>query len=108
MAQYGSEVLAIELANLLDHARPVPLLRDRVRVDKHDILMRVNRLATAVQVEVANHGLERTVGSGLVVAADNLRDEARHAYPIPLTDQVRLPRARAAELASALRSAAQV
>jgi hypothetical protein len=106
MAQYGSEVLAIELANLLDTARPVPLLRDCVRVDKHEIDDRLDRLARAVQVEIADHGLDEAVASDIVRAADDLRYAATHAYPIPLTDQIRLPRARASNAARALRAAA--
>jgi len=107
MAQYGSEVLAVELATLLDRARPVPLLGDRVRVDRREIDRRVARLTKAVEVEVADHGLDRAVGADLVNAADDLRSAASHAHPIPLTDQVRLPRSRASELAGALRAVAQ-
>lgn len=105
MAQYGSEVLAIELADLLDTARPVPILRDCVRVDRHEIEQRIERLTRAVHVEVADHGLDEAVGSDLVRAADELRYAASHAYPIPLTDQIRLPRARASVVARALRAA---
>jgi hypothetical protein len=108
MAQFGSEVLAIELANLLDSARPVPLLRDRVRVDKSEIVRRTDRLTKAVRVEVADHGLDEAVGVDLLQAADDLRYAASHAYLIPLTDQVRLPRARASEVATALRAAARL
>jgi hypothetical protein len=107
MAQYGSEVLAVELATLLDRARPVPLLRDCVRVERREINARIARLTRAVGVEVADHGLDPAVGSDLVQAAERLRLAAGHAHPIPLTDQVRLPLSRASELASALRSAAQ-
>jgi hypothetical protein len=108
MAQYGSEVLAIELANLLDTARPVPLLRDCVRVDRHEIDDRIDRLTRAVRVEIADHGLDEEVGSDIVHAADDLRYATSHAYPVPLTDQIRLPRARASSVARALRAAASL
>jgi hypothetical protein len=106
MAQYGSEVLAIELANLLDAAHPLPLVRDRVRVDRREIDHRVRRLTKAVEVEVAGFGLDTTVASDLTRAAAGVRDAISDANPIPLTDQVRLPRARAAAAAAALRTAA--
>jgi hypothetical protein len=108
MAQYGSEVLALELASVLDRARPAPLSGDRVHVDKRDVALRIDRLTKAVRVEVANHGLDETVGAHLVKAADDLRFDTIDAHPIHLGARVRLPRARAAEVAAALRAATQV
>jgi hypothetical protein len=107
MAQYGSEVLAVELANLLDAARPVPLLRDRVRLGRREVDDRIDQLAKAVRVEVSDHGLDETVGFDLLRAADDLRYAARRAHPIPLSGQVRLPRERASQVATALRDAAR-
>jgi len=107
MAQYGSEVLAGELANLLDAARPVHLHRDRVRLDRREINHRIERLARAVRVEVADHGLDETIGCELLRAADDLRQAAGHAHPAPLSGRLRLQRTRASEVASALRTAAR-
>lgn len=108
MAQYGSEVLALELAAVLDRARPAGLSGDRVRVDKRDVARRIDRLTKAVRVEVAGHGLDETVGSHLVQAADDLRSAAIDGHPLALTGRVRLPRARASEVATALRAATQL
>jgi hypothetical protein len=108
MAQYGSEVLALELATVLDCARPSPLSSDRVHVDKRDIARRIDGLTKAVSVEIASHGLDETVGSHLVKAANDLHNETVDAHPIHLTNRVRLPRATACEVAAALRAATQL
>jgi hypothetical protein len=105
MAQYGSEVLALELATVLDRARPAPLSGDRVRVDKREITRRIDRLKKAVRVEVAGHGLDETVAARLVEAADDLRRATAETHALPLTGRARLPRARASEVARALRAA---
>jgi hypothetical protein len=41
----------------------------------------------------------------LVTAAQAVEDAARHAIPVPLTDEVRLPRERVDELVRGLRAA---
>ena len=105
IGEHESAVMATELADLLDDARRVPLLRDRVRVDRRELDRRLDQLITAVRAEVADHRLDKTAGFDLLQAAEDVRDARMHAYPIPLTDEVRLPRARAAEMAAALRAA---
>jgi hypothetical protein len=107
VADDGSEAIASELADLLDGAPRVPLLRDRVRVDRREVDRRLERLAEAVRSEVADHRLEKIVGYDLLQAAEAVRRARRHADPIPLTDQVRLPRSQAFEMARALRVASQ-
>ena len=97
--------MAAGLADLLDNARPVPLLRDRIRVGRREVDRRLDQLVSAVRAEVADHSLDKTAGFDLLQAAEDVRDARIHAYPIPLTDQVRLPRARAAEMAASLRAA---
>jgi hypothetical protein len=108
MAQYGSEVLAIELADLLESARPATLLRDRVRLDRRDVGRRIDRLTRAVKVELVDHDLDETVASDLVRAAYDLRHAVEGARPVPFTDQVRLPWVRACETATALRAATRI
>ncbi len=97
--------MAAVLADLLDNARPVPLLRDRIRVGRREVDRRLDQLVSAVRAEVADHTLDKTAGFDLLQAAEDVREARIHAYPIPLTDQVRLPRARAAEMAASLRAA---
>jgi hypothetical protein len=105
IGENGSAAIATGLADLLDNARPVPLLRDRVRVDRREIDRRLDELVNAVRAEVADHSLDKTAGFDLLQTAADVRDARMHAYPIPLTDQIRLPRARAAEMAASLRAA---
>ena len=97
--------MAAGLADLLDNARPVPLLRDRIRVGRREVDRRLDQLVSAVRAEVADHSLDKTAGFDLLQAAEDVREARIHAYPIPLTDQVRRPRARAAEMAASLRAA---
>jgi hypothetical protein len=107
VAGNGSQTIANELADLLDGAPPVPLLRDRVRVDRREIDRQLERLAEAVRSEVADHRLDKVAGYDLLQAGEAVRCARRNAYPIPLTDQVRLPGSGAAEMATALRAASQ-
>ncbi|MEA2371803.1 MAG: hypothetical protein QOH12_2197 [Solirubrobacteraceae bacterium] len=71
------------LADLLDNARPVPLLRDRIRVDRREIDRRLDQLVNAVRAEVADHSLDKTAGFDLLQAAEDVRNARIHAYPIP-------------------------
>ena len=52
-ARAGSGAFAIELADVLEGARPIRLFRDRVRVDGRDLRRLVKALEQAVAVEVA-------------------------------------------------------
>jgi hypothetical protein len=108
MAQYGSEVLALELAAVLEHARPARLSGDRVRVDRRDVARRIDRLTKAVRVEVDGHGLDEAVGSHLVRAADELRSAAIDRHSLGLTGRVSLRRSTASGVATALRAATQL
>jgi hypothetical protein len=85
----------------------VPLLRDRVRVDRREIDRQLERLAEAVRSEVADHRLDKVAGYDLLQAGEAVRCARWNAYPILLTDQVRLPGSGAAEMATALRAASR-
>jgi hypothetical protein len=107
-SQEGSGVLAMRLADLLENARPVPLLRDRVRVDRREVYRLVETVNESMRSEVADHQLDKAAAYDLMQATNDLREAVTTAYPVPLTDQVRLPRGRAIELAWALRAAARL
>jgi hypothetical protein len=77
------------------------LMRNRVRVDKAD--------ADALLSIILTPGRGDGIGvpnAGLDTAAVRLRAALQDAYPVPLTDQVRLPQALVRELIDALRAAA--
>src|SRR3954447_8725366 len=95
-----------QLAELFDHARPMPLMRDRVRIDKRD----TDALAAAIDGEIRDAvergTLSREAGYNVLSVTTRVRKDLRNAYPVPLTDQVRISRSQAAELGRALRAAA--
>jgi hypothetical protein len=88
-----------ELAALLERARPMPLMRNRVRVDKRD----AEALIIAIQ-QTLSGGPE----DAMTAAADGIRDALRRASPVPLTDQVRIVPTEARALAHALLVAAEL
>jgi hypothetical protein len=94
-----------QLAELFEHARPIPLMRERVRIDKRD----ADDLAAAIDGEVrdaVDRGtLDKEAGYNVLSATTQMREVLRNAYPVPLTDQVRIPRSQAADLGRALRAA---
>jgi hypothetical protein len=68
-------------------------VRGQVRFDKddaYDLIFRIREASPSVQ---------------LLAAADAVHEAVRNAQPVPLTDQVRLPREQVEELASGLRAA---
>ncbi|MEA2217384.1 MAG: hypothetical protein QOJ35_10 [Solirubrobacteraceae bacterium] len=83
----------------------MPFMRGRVRVDKRD----ADDLAAALDVKVRNavdHGrLGTDAGYHVLSVTTQMREDLRNAYPVPLTDQVRVQRSRAIDLAQALRAA---
>ena len=82
------------LIALLEEAPRLSLfVRNEVRFDKFDAY----ELVTAVR----NDGPPPP----LAEAADAVEDAVRNARPVPLTDQVRIPRAQVDELVTALRAA---
>ena len=91
---------AVRLAELLENAPRVPLLRNRVRVDKVQAL----QLVDAIADEAGSPADASSATSDLLATVASVRDAVRTAYPIPLTDQVRLPAERATGLAAELRS----
>jgi hypothetical protein len=93
--------LAGQLMDLLESARPLPILRQQVRVDKDGVYDLV-----AAMRDAAPYGLpRRTALHSLLEAAEAVEDAARNAMPVPLTDDVRLPQARVDELLRGLRAA---
>jgi hypothetical protein len=79
----------------------MPLMRNRVRVDKSD----ADALLAVVLTPHHGDGV-RVANADLDTAATRLHAALQDAYPVPLTDQVRLPRALVRELVDALRAAA--
>ena len=69
-----------------------------LRVDRTTVIRLVERIENAA-------GRERQAnGDDVLQAAEELRNAVGRAYPIPLTNQVRLPRGRAAQIAATLRA----
>jgi hypothetical protein len=93
--------LARSLLELLENSRPVPLLRHQVRVKKLEVYELVAALRTAIASDPAKEGSLQAV----LKAAVAVEEAAYHAMPVPLTDDVRLPRERVDELLSGLRAA---
>jgi hypothetical protein len=100
----GARAAGLELAELLENARPIPL-RDQVRLDKEAVYALVDAIDAAVRSGVGDRRLESDSGSDLLEAAGAAREAVLNAKPVPLTDQVRLRGAQAAGLAAALRRA---
>jgi hypothetical protein len=93
------------LAELLERARPMPLMRGRVRVDKREVYRLVDAIVASVPGPLTDRSFDSGAGSDVLAVAEDVREALRHAYPVPLTDEIRLPAQYAAELARRLRSA---
>jgi hypothetical protein len=91
---------AEQLVRLLDGARPMPLMRNRVRVDKADASALLEIILTPGREDHSQEG-----DADLIAAALRVREVIRDAYPVPLTDQVRLSTGLVGELTDALRAA---
>ena len=79
-ADGGSRVAGDEeLADLFEHARSIPLTRDRVRIDKYD----AGDLAAAVDAQVRDdvdrHVLGKDVGYEILSVTGQMREELRNA-----------------------------
>jgi hypothetical protein len=88
-------LLARRLLELLERAPKIRFTGGQVRVDKAT----VHELVAALR-----EGSGRT-SAGLLAAAEAVDDAVRDAQPVPLTDQIRLPGERVANLAAQLRAA---
>jgi hypothetical protein len=100
--------VARELVDLLEGAKPVPLLRAQIRIDKREVYRLVEVLRKTLTDEQANRSVDDRTAFELLTAAEGLREAAYNAYPVPLTDQVRLHRDRAANFSAAIRKAARL
>jgi hypothetical protein len=99
---YGGEqqdvrILARRLVILLETARPLPILRGQVRLSSAEVYDVVARIRFQVE---ASRSL-----TPLLAAAEAVEDAVYHALPVPLMDEVRLPRERVEELLRRLRAA---
>jgi hypothetical protein len=101
--EFQSTALAERLASLLEAARPMPLTRSQVRVDKRAVYRLVAELRPAVRAEETAGRIKAAVAFSILSAADDVHDAVFNARPVPLTDQVRLPRERVYDLALVLR-----
>jgi hypothetical protein len=88
------------LVELLDRPKPMPVLHDRVRVDKQDAERLIERILRGAQ---GADGASADISE----AALSVREELRDAKPVPLTYQVRLRTAACRDLADLMRRAAQ-
>jgi hypothetical protein len=89
---------ARRLVDTLESAKPIPLT-NQVRFDKatvYELADAINEGADAEQTATLR---------ALAAAASAVKDAAHNAMPVPLTDQVRLPRERIEELVRGLRAA---
>jgi hypothetical protein len=68
----------------------MPLMRNRVRVDRRD----AEALIDAIQ-----HAHASDQAGAVTVATENIRVALRDSFPVPLTDQVRVDPAHALALA---------
>jgi hypothetical protein len=93
--QFDRAEATAELIRLLDEARPMPLMRDRVRVDREDAEARIELIIRGPADET----------DPLTNAAVAVSDALKKAPPVPLTYQVRIAPHHAQQLAAALRSA---
>jgi hypothetical protein len=98
-----STAVTARLASLLEAARPIPLTRSEVRLDKRAVYGLVAELRTAVRVEEAAGRIEAADAFRILSASDDVHDAVFKARPVPLTDQVRLARERVNDLAVVLR-----
>lgn len=93
--QFDRAEAAAELIRLLDKAPPMPLLRDRVRVDREDAEALIELIIRAPAGET----------DPLTRAAVGVRNALKDAPTVPFTYQVRISPYQAQQLATALRSA---
>lgn len=84
----------------------MPFMRDRVRVDRRDAIDLIDAIVKANPYETrAGPNADNTDLLGVV---EEVRRALAGAYPIPLTDQVRLPPETTQQLARSLREAARL
>ena len=84
----------------------MPLLRGRVRVDKRDVYSLIDTVLDRAHGGREGHQSKSVLSPDLLAAVESVRESIRNAYPVPLTDQVRLPISKTSELARALRAVA--
>jgi hypothetical protein len=81
----------------------MPLSRSQVRVDKRAVDRLVAELRAAVRAEETAGRIKAAAAFSILSAADDVHDAVFNARPVPLTDEVRLPRERVHDLALILR-----
>lgn len=100
-----SEALVAQLADTLEHAPTVPIFRSQVRVNSREIYRLVDLLKESVRADEAAGKVKAPQALNALLAGDDGRDAIYNAPPVPLSDQVRLPRTRVTELVRSLRTA---
>jgi hypothetical protein len=95
--EFQSTAVAARLASLLEAARPIPLTRSEVRLDKRAVYGLVAEPRTAVRAEEAAGRIEAADAFRILSASDDVHDAVFNARPVPLTDQVRLGRQRVSD-----------
>src|SRR4051812_9954927 len=91
-----SRMLAGRLLDLLENSKPLPLLHEQIRVRKLQVYSLVDAMREAGEVDEAG---VRPVPP-VLEAATAVEQAVYRAPPIPLSDEVRLPREQVAQLIS--------
>jgi hypothetical protein len=79
--EFQSTALAERLASLLEAARPMPLTRIQVRVDKRAVYQLVAELRAAVRAEEAGGRITAAAAFSILSAADDVHDAVFNARP---------------------------
>src|SRR4051812_7710399 len=93
---------ARQLVELFEQARPLPLMRELVRIDKRDADDLAAAIEAGVRDAVDRGTLGKEAGYTVLSVTAQIREVLRNAPPVPLTDQVRVSRSRAHDLVRAL------
>ena len=99
-----TRALGEELAGILERARPMPLMPNRVCLDRIDVQRIVGNMRSESELPGSGR-VEPAADGGLLRAAQAVEKAVRRGHQVPFTDQVRLSRKRVTELAAALRAA---
>jgi hypothetical protein len=86
---------------LLETSRPLPIVRGQIRIKKPE----ADRLVAAMRDAIAAHPRQGSSLGAVLEAAEAVEDALYRAMPVPMTDDVRLPRTRLEELIATLRTA---
>jgi hypothetical protein len=99
----SSESPITRLARVFETARPVPLMRQQIRVDRAEVMKLADSIACPSSAWTGRQPSGSDTSAVTAAAVDAVRDAVQRAHRIPFTDQVRLPAHEAAALLADLR-----